>query len=147
MRLLRYPVVALLVVGFVATLGAQRGFRGRGIEVEPNPAYDGRFTFVRLRYGPKMDVISQRIPWSHDYPEGERHFMKILDELTTIGPHTQETSILGFDDPEIFKYPVSYMAEPGFLRLSEAEIAGFTAYLKKGGFVIFDDFSPWRGGW
>ncbi len=125
----------------------RRGGRGRMIPVEPNPPYDGQFTFVRLRYGPPTNYVSQSIPWSHDYPNGERHFMKILNELTMMRPHLEETSILGFDDPEVFKYPLAYMAEPGFLQLSEAEVAGFSAYLRKGGFVIFDDFSPWRGGW
>ena len=143
----RWAVLGLMIVCAATSAYAQRGFRGRAIAVEPNPRYDGRFTFVRLRYGPQTDYVSQRIPWSHDYPQGERHFMKILHELTTMDPHVEETSILGFDDPEIFHYPVSYMAEPGFLTLSDEEAAGFSAYLKKGGFVIFDDFSPWRGGW
>ncbi len=141
-------MLALIVVG-AASASAQRGFgfRGRAIPVEPNAPYDGRFTFVRLRYGPKTDYVSQRIPWSHDYPAGERHFMKILNELSLLNPHLEEVNILGFDDPEVFKYPVSYMAEPGFLTLSDQEAAAFRAYLLKGGFVIFDDFSPYRGGW
>jgi len=138
----------MFLVACAATTSAQRGFgRGFQIPVEPNAPYDGRFTFVRLRYGPPMQYISQRIPWSHDYPTGERHFMKILNELSLLGPHLEEVNILGFDDPEIFRYPVSYMAEPGFLSLSSEEVEGFRAYLLKGGFVIFDDFSPNRGGW
>jgi hypothetical protein len=140
--------VLVLVLAAAATARAQRGFRGgRGIAVEPNAPYDGRFTFVRLRYGPPMDVVSQRIPWSHDYPNGERHFMKILNELSLLDPHLMEVNILGFDQPEVFKYPVTYMAEPGFLTLTDEEAANFRAYLLKGGFVIFDDFSPNRGGW
>jgi hypothetical protein len=114
-----------------AELLQRRGGRGRMIPVEPNPPYDGQFTFVRLRYGPPTNYVAQSIPWSHDYPNGERHFMKILNELTMMRPHLEETSILGFDDPEVFKYPLAYMAEPGFLQLSEAEVAGFSAYLKK----------------
>ena len=143
-------VMLVLLTGVSSAL-AQRGggFGGRRslIPVEPNAKYDGRYTFVRLRYGPPVEYVGQRVPWSHDYPTGERHFMKILNELTTLDAHVEETSIIGFDDPQIFKYPVSYMAEPGFLSLSNEEVAGFSAYLRKGGFVIFDDFSPWRGGW
>ena len=129
--------------------GPQRfgGYRGRSEPVLPNTPYDGRFTFVRLRYGPAMSYISQRIPWSHDYPTGERHFMKILNELSYLNAHVDETNILGFDDPEVFRYPVAYMAEPGFLTLTEDEAVHFRAYLLKGGFVIFDDFSAYRGGW
>jgi hypothetical protein len=146
----RILVTALvLMLAAAATARAQRGFgfRGRSIAVEPNAPYDGRFTFVRLRYGPPTDYVSQRIPWSHDYPTGERHFMKILNELSLLDPHLMEVNILGFDQPEVFKYPVTYMAEPGFLTLTDEEAASFRAYLLKGGFVIFDDFSPNRGGW
>ena len=150
MRILAAAAAAMLLLA--ASVEAQRGFGGFGrrggmIPVEPNAKYDGRFAFVRLRYGPPMEYVGQRVPWSHDYPAGERHFMKILNELTLLGPHLEEVNILGFDDPEVFKYPVSYMAEPGYLSLSEEEVAGFRAYVKKGGFVIFDDFSAQRGGW
>ena len=140
----------LLLALLTSTAQAQRGFggyRGRSEPVLPNTPYDGRFTFVRLRYGPPTQSVSQRIPWSHDYPTGERHFMKILNELSYLNPHIEETNIIGFDDPDVFKYPVAYMAEPGFLTLTDEEAVHFRDYLLKGGFVIFDDFSAQRGGW
>lgn len=147
-RTVTLGVVLALVVAAAGTVRAQFGQRGRAmIPVEPNTPYDGRFTFVRLRYGPPTPYVSQRIPWSHDYPAGERHFMKILNELSFLNPHMVEVNILGFDQPEVFKYPVVYMAEPGFISLTPAEAEAFRAYLLKGGFVIFDDFSPRRGGW
>jgi hypothetical protein len=141
-----------LLVGTVA-LFAQVGQFPRGgrfgpVEpIKPNTPYDGKFTFVRLRYGPPTSFASQQIPWSHDYPTGEQHFMNILNELTYLAPHVEETNILALDDPELFKFPVAYMAEPGFWRITEAEAASFRAYLLKGGFVIFDDFTDRRGGW
>ncbi|PYQ75396.1 MAG: hypothetical protein DMG01_18865 [Acidobacteria bacterium] len=147
-------VAGVLVLASMATAVAQRrggfgggGFRGRAEPVLPNASYDGRFTFVRLRYGPAMEYISQRVPWSHDYPTGERHFMKIMNELSFLNPHTEETDIIGFDDPELFRHPVAYMAEPGFLTLTDEDIVHFREYLSKGGFVIFDDFAERRGGW
>jgi Domain of unknown function (DUF4159) len=127
--------------------GARRGGRFGMQPILPNAPYDGKFTFVRLRYGPPTEYAAQRIPWSHDYPAGERHFMKILNEISYLAPHTEETNILTLDDPALCRYPVAYMAEPGFLTLSESEVEGFRAYLRKGGFVIFDDFAEYRGGW
>jgi hypothetical protein len=47
---------------------------------------------------------------------------------------------MGFDDPELFKFPVAYLSEPRGLRFNDAEIANFRAYLQKGGFLIIDDF-------
>jgi hypothetical protein len=124
----------------------QRDAPPRGHYSAPVP-YDGRFTFVRLRYGPPTQYVSQRIPWSHDYPAGEQHFMKIMNELSYLNPHIDETDIIGFEDPELFRHPVAYMAEPGFLTLTDADVVHFREYLTKGGFVIFDDFAERRGGW
>jgi hypothetical protein len=120
---------------------------GRGQPVFPNPDYDGQFTFVRLRYGPPVAEVYQSIPWSHDYPTGERNFMRMLNEVTYLRPKTDETSIIGLDQADLFRYPVVYMAEPGYWVMSDGEAAAFRAYLLKGGFVIFDDFSESRGGW
>ena len=139
-------VVVLLLVSVGTVLGQRRGgFGGGGFgrrqqAIVPNTPYDGRFTFVRVRYGPDYGYTSQRLPWSHDYPAGEQHFMKIVNELSYLNPHTEETNILTFDDPELFKYPVAYLCEPGQWVLSDAEAAGLRAYLQKGGFVIVDDF-------
>lgn len=146
MRGARMFAALCLLAGAAAAADAQRFGRGRMTEAEPNAVYDGRFTFARIRYedgfGPTGPImISQQIPWSHDYPRGERHFTKILAELTTARVRTLESVILRLDDPELLKYPVAYMSEPGFWRPNGAEIAGMRAYLQKGGFVIFDDFT------
>jgi hypothetical protein len=141
------PIAVALIVSVMSAPAQRRYGFGGGIAVEPNPPYDGRFTFVRLRYGPEVRYVSQRIPWSHDYPAGERHFMQILNEVTYLAPRIHESAILALDDPELCKYPVAYMAEPGFWTLTDSEAAAFRAYLQKGGFVIFDDFAENRGGW
>lgn len=124
--------------------GGQRGQRGGGEErfqtggqIEGNVPYDGRFTFVRLMYRTMGRGGSS---WAHDYPRGERHFMKIINAVTLVNPHMDESNVMTLDDPELFNYPVAYMAEPGFWTMSEAELAGLKAYIAKGGFLIFDDF-------
>jgi hypothetical protein len=137
--------LVLLMVGVSSALAQRRGFGGGGGRnrreaIQPNPPYDGRFTFVRIRYGPDYGFVSQGLPWSHDYPAGEQHFMKILNELSYLNAHADETSILPLDSPELFKHPVAYLCEPGAWVMSDQEAAGLRAYLKKGGFVIVDDF-------
>jgi hypothetical protein len=146
-------MLVLLTVGVSSALAQRREFgggfggRNRREAIMPNPPYDGRFTFVRIRYGPDYGFVSQGLPWSHDYPTGEQHFMKILNELSFLNAHVDETSILPLDSHDLPKYPVAYMAEPGFLTLTDAEAGAFRTYLLKGGFVIFDDFAERRGGW
>ncbi len=142
----RALVVLALVVSATTALAQVRRF-GYGARVLPNPEYDGQFTFVRLSYGPVRNMYAQSIPWSHDYPLGEQHFMKILHEVSLLRPKTDRTSIYGLEDPQLSKYPVAYMAEPGLWDITDTEAVAFRAYLLKGGFVIFDDFSEDRGGW
>lgn len=131
-----------------------------GGSLEPGQvAYDGSFTFARLRYteGVSADEMGggrgfgRRFgrgggpPWSHDYPRAEHNFMKILDEITTVHPYTGPFGgvILDIGSKEIFKFPVAYMAEAGYWTQTDDEAANLGAYLRKGGFLIFDDF---RGG-
>ena len=52
----------------------------------PNTPYDGRFTFVRLRYGPDYGVHVAAAALVARLPVGEQHFMKILNELTLPEP-------------------------------------------------------------
>ena len=121
------------------------------LEVQGNTPYDGRFVFIRLRYntgfGGGFGRRGGGPQWSHDYPRGEVHFTKILNEITYVRPRLDGSNILGLDDPELFKYPIAYMAEPGFWTMSDGEVENFRAYLKKGGFVIFDDFRSGEGHW
>lgn len=113
--------------------------RNRGRDPLPNASYDGRYTFFRVRFEPYTG--GRDLKWDHDYPRAESHFMKILRELTTIRPRFDGGNIYSFDDPEMFKYPIAYVSEPGFWTLSDAEIVGLRKYLAKGGFLIFDDFA------
>ncbi len=113
-----------------------------------NVPYDGRFTFVRLRFTPDWAgwgggggfFGGVNYQWDHDYPRAERHFTKILSELTTLDVTVDASNILSASDPELFKYPVAYVSEPGHWTQTEAEAEALRAYLMKGGFLIFDDF-------
>jgi hypothetical protein len=109
---------------------------------EINTPYDGRFTFVRLRFTPSdMGWGANDYKWDHDYPRAERNFTRILDEVTTISPYLDGGNVLAMDDPELFKYPVAYLSEPGFWTMTAAEEENLRDYLLKGGFLIVDDFA------
>src|SRR5262245_12297599 len=106
----RWLVGVLAVAVFGAAAAAQRGgFRFRLPRQEPNVPYDGRFTFVRVRY-----IEYRSAGWSYDYPEMERNFMTVMRELTTVDARDDASNILTFDDPELLKYPVAYVSEPGY---------------------------------
>jgi hypothetical protein len=78
--------------------------------------------------------------WAHDYPVGERNFLEILTMVSNVPAHVDETSVLAFDDPEIFKFPVLYLVEPGFWYPTDEQVVMLRDYLTKGGFLIVDDF-------
>lgn len=150
-----WPIVVCFVV-IAATVFAQeewfsrRGRRGESsMEVVGNTSYDGRFVFVRLEYGSSLSGFGFRrgreLPWAHDYPRADVHFMKILKEITLLEPRMDGSNILPLDDPQLLDFPVAYMSEPGFWRPTDKEVAGLRSYLAKGGFLIFDDFrgSDW----
>jgi len=137
-RWLRLAAVIVVAAGADA---AQRDAPGRPHRTDVT--YDGQFTFVRLRW--KSDLgFSRRggfsSAWNHDYPRAEQHLSQILRELTALDIHTDASRILTLDDPELFRYPIAFMWEPGFWNLTELEAESFRAYLSKGGFAIFEDF-------
>jgi len=134
----RWPRTLGLMLAVATAASAQTG-PGR----EPyrtDVAYDGRFTFVRLRWGGVSGFRGFGTAWNHDYPRAEYNLAQILKDVTFVDAHTDGGRILALDDPELFKYPIAYMWEPGFWRMTDREAEGFRDYLLKGGFAIFDDF-------
>jgi hypothetical protein len=109
--------------------------RQRWMRFEENVPYDGRFTFARIRYTEYYSV-----GWAFDYPAMERNLMTMISELSTLQPHQRGSNIHTLDDPELLKYPVAYLSEPGYWLPSESEVMGLRTYLAKGGFLIVDDF-------
>ena len=129
-------------VGEGGWFGVER--RRAPVVSESKAEYDGRYSFVRIRYGAAVDFASLRFrrepPWAHDFPRADFHFLKILSELTFLPTHVEQGNIRTLDDPDLALFPIAYMSEPGFWTMDEAEMEGLRAYLQKGGFIIFDDF-------
>ncbi|MEX2178124.1 MAG: DUF4159 domain-containing protein [Gemmatimonadaceae bacterium] len=114
-----------------------------------NVSYSGRFTFARIKYRGYGHFSGREGPgWSHDYPRAETNLMRIMAEVTTMRPFIESGErvggvILALDDPELFRYPVAYLSEPGGWQPTDSEVAGLGQYLQKGGFLIVDDFDGW----
>jgi hypothetical protein len=106
--------------------------------------YDGRFTLVRLRWGAELPSarggLGLQDAWSHDYPRAEQNLSSIIQRLTYLDIHDDGNEILTLDDPDLFKYPIAIMWQPGFWNLTDREAESFRAYLLKGGFAVFVNF-------
>lgn len=139
-------MTVVVTAAFFSEAAAQGGWFGserrRDPVVEEATAdYDGRFAFVRLRYGPPGQMRFRREPpWAHDFPRADFHFLKILSEITLTQTFIDQGNIRTLDDPELTMFPIAYMSEPGYWTMDQAEVDGLRNYLQKGGFLIFDDF-------
>jgi hypothetical protein len=139
-------LVAVLVLSGIAY--AQRGggrFFGGGrfvpFQIPPNQKYDGRFTFVRVKYetAPGGYWWRGQPAWSHGYPTAEANLMQIMNNVSYLNAH-EDINIVALDDPELFKYSIAYIIEVSWWTLTDREAEGLRAFMQKGGFVIVDDF-------
>lgn len=147
----------LLIIGglllITSELSGQRGgFGGGGFEgfgggrgapqvtLVTNAPYDGRWEFLRVRYATVGGMRSRDVKWSHDWARAEANFTKILQEVSSVPTRTKESAVLGFDDPALFEHTIAYIVEVGFWNPSESEVASLRQWLRKGGFLIADDF-------
>lgn len=127
----------------------QRSASPRLYEVPKNDTdLSGRVTFARIKFdmaglygGFGMHLGDGGLPWSHDYPDAGMHLMKIISELSKTDVTLEHNEpIFSFEDPDVFKYPIVYLCEVGFMDLSDKEIQGMREYCLRGGFIIVDDF-------
>ena len=143
---LRLMILLGLVTGG-SVLVAQRfgGCNGcEALDAPPNPPYDGRFTYARVKFslgGGDFGGRFRDIKWGHDYPDADQNFPLIVKEITSAAVRTDGSVIVALDDPELMKYPFVYLCEVGFWLPSDAEAAGLRNYLLKGGFLLIDDFA------
>jgi hypothetical protein len=136
----RRALVIFIALLLILPLQAQRRRSGFSLWNAASVDYNGQFTIVRLWY--------PHYPgWSYDYPDMEHNLTAILKEITAIPARSDGSQILRMDDPELLKYPISYLSEPGYWYPSDSEAEGLRTYLAKGGFLIVDDFhfdEEWR---
>src|SRR5918992_1704000 len=113
----RQAIVIFVAVLLILPLEAQRRRFGSAPPSGGGVEYDGRFTIVRLWY-------AHYGGWSFDYPDMEQNLTLILKELTGIRARPDASQILRMDDPELLKYPIAYLSEPGYWYPSDDEAEG-----------------------
>lgn len=136
----RWTLGCAVVLAATVALAGQRDRPGGRHRTDVD--YDGRFTFVRLRWASDLGTFRRggNSAWNHDLPRAEQHLSMILAELTGLDVRTDGSRVLALDDPDLFTYPIAFMWEPGFWRLTDEEAAAFRVWLLKGGFAVFEDF-------
>lgn len=144
------------LVGALVIVGSLSASRTQPFDVPyTNFSYNGKFTFVRVKFNPTRYGFGPYqwgldLKWNHDYPQGERNLMTILDQFTTIKPNLGGGNIIGLDEPDLFLYPWAYLCEVGYWSPTDEEVENLRSYLLKGGFLVIDDFIEdprWGGPW
>jgi hypothetical protein len=150
MKKKNWVVLLILIASLGAgVLQAQR-FGNRGLNAFSffgssfdNKPPDTEFIFARWHYGTGR---YRGDGWSHDYPTAEEHILQIMKETSLINVEKVSYKVLELGSPEIFKYPFSYVSEPGEMNLTEEEVINLREYINRGGFVMVDDFGGQGGG-
>jgi uncharacterized protein DUF4159 len=142
----RALLAAILGVGVVASLAAQRYFREGSYPAQYAPAEmpGADFYVCRLEYT-QVRFEQMGIGWKTDYPYAERNLMTRLSELTKT-PITRDARsdpmswVVRATDPELFNCPYLVASDVGTLSFSQPEAEKLREYLLKGGFFWVDDF-------
>ena len=77
--------------------------------------------------------------WAIDYPSAEFHFTRGLRRLTTLDV-ADDSAHLELTDAALFDYPWLFAQQVGHWNLDDEEIRALREYVRRGGFVVFDDF-------
>lgn len=102
----------------------------------------GEFNFVRVAFDTFYSRGFGYGPWSIDFPDADRNFLRGVSRLTNIRVMS-DPIVLRFDDEKIFDYPFLYMLEVGQgggINLNPGEVQNLREYLLRGGFLLIDDF-------
>jgi len=122
---------------------AAGGFRGRPLQPDETP---GRYPFYWTRavyagaggYGGGRGW-GRGSRWATDYPKGDRQFLVVLKRLVRLNANDWENAV-DLADPRLRRFPVIYLVEPGYMNMTDSQVAGLRSYLDAGGFLIVDDF-------
>jgi hypothetical protein len=141
-------VKGLVAISFVlAALGsgllhAQFGGRRQSFRIPDNEPPQTEFIASRWHFGTNGAI--GHMGWSHNYPDAEIHLNEFLGRTTRIDVADESFRLLELDSPEIFEYPFAYISEPGEMEMTEAEVENLREYVRRGGFVLIDDFDTWH---
>jgi len=98
------------------------------------------FVYARIRYHFPLYDRHREVPWHHDYPFGDELFTTFMERISMVHTNREAFQIVDIDSPELFKYPFTYLCEPGFLDLLPKDVENLREYLDRGGFILVDDF-------
>jgi hypothetical protein len=153
-RRVRFAFVSLALLSGLAVFCAAQAMRDRvwaryehemqdPVDDPPDAGRKGEFAIGRLRYRSPMDGGGRfrggYSRWGIDANKGDRLFIGILKRLTRIDVEPIET-IIDVDSDEIFNLPFLFAVSVGDWELTPRQATRLGEYLRRGGFLLVDDF-------
>jgi hypothetical protein len=126
-------VLTLLAV----TSAWSQGYRSR-YSIHQNKPPATELVVARLKFGTN-GYIGHR-GWSHNYPASDQNFNEFIRRSTGIDVEQMSYLVVELSSDEIFDYPFVYVSEPGEMELSAREVTNLREYIRRGGFILMDDF-------
>ncbi len=142
--------IVVLLASATAQMGGNRVWSRYEAEMQ-DPVDDpldagrkGEFALGRLRYRSPMDARGRfrgggYARWGIDANKGDRLFIGILRRLTRLDVEPIET-IVDVDSDEMFNVPFLFAVSVGDWELSPSQAGRLGEYLRRGGFLLVDDF-------
>ncbi len=106
---------------------------------EDIPKYN--FSFARLIYdtGPIDGYNFEKSYWHVDYPNADKCILETAKLMTNIRVNPLPV-VIRADDKILDHLPFAFITEAGWVKFSESEKKNLGNWLRKGGFLLVDDF-------
>lgn len=99
------------------------------------------FVLARLKYEDiNRFLYGRSLYWTMDYPRGDRHLAQGIRRLTSTDVRSVEQVVQLDGSDDVYNWPFLYAVEVGMWDLTEQECAQLRNYLRRGGFLMVDDF-------
>jgi len=129
--------LSVLLMLLVGTTAWSQGYRSR-YQVYQNEPPATELVVARLKFGTN-GYIGHR-GWSHNYPASDQNFNEFIRRSTGINVDEMSYRVVELSSPEVFDYPFIYVSEPGEMELTATEVSNLREYIRRGGFLLMDDF-------
>jgi hypothetical protein len=103
------------------------------------PTHELHLARLIYEHGPQSNWGPGRAWWRIDWPEAEAHFLSAVDRYTRAHVANDSVHVTLLDDA-LFEHPWLFAQQPGRWSLSDVETARLGEYLRRGGFLVVDDF-------
>ena len=135
-----YPLAVLLILSTLATgIARSQGWGSRYVP-EPGSNSPPATELIAARWRFRTNGAIGHTGWSHNYPYSEIHLNEFVENTTRIDVESESYQLLDLGSNEIFDYPFTYVSEPGEMDLTEQEAENLREYIRRGGFLLVDDF-------